>query len=150
MKSLQMLVLFSVLLTLAACANDGPKLSYSPQNIMQAVNTKYPAERTNLIYIGAPEGFIAPREAIKEVKDGVDAGKVVAIITALHVNTSTVIITGTDDDLNAATLARALTTGKEKVSGSKVIYVGGKESLSNLSKLASDAGVNIEFMDLPS
>lgn len=150
MKSLQMLVLFSVLLTLAACASDGPKLSYNPQKIIQAVNTKYPAERINLIYIGAPEGFIAPREAIKEVEEGVDAGKVVAIISALHINTSTVIITGTDDDLNAATLERALSTDKEKIAGSKVIYVGGKESLPNLSKLASDAGVNIEFMDLPS
>lgn len=150
MKSLQMIVLFSVLFTLTACANNGPKLSYNPQKIIQSVNAKYPDERTNLIYIGAPEGFVAPREAVKEVKDGVDAGKVVAIITALHVKTSTVIITGTDDNLNAATLARALTTGKEKVSGSKVVYIGGKESSANLSKLASDAGVNIEFMDLPS
>jgi hypothetical protein len=150
MKSLPMLVLFSVLLALSSCATDTAKTSYNPQKIIQAVSTKYPAERTNLIYIGAPEGFVAPREVVKEVEDGVDAGKVVAIITALHVNTSTVIITGTDDDLNAATLARALTTGKEKVTGAKVIYVGGKESLPNLSKLASDAGVSIEFMDLPS
>jgi hypothetical protein len=150
MKSLLRVIVFSVLFTLAACANDGPKLSYNPQKILQSVSAKYPGERTNLIYIGAPEGFIAPREAVKEVEDGVDAGKVVAIITALNIKTSTVIITGTDDNLNAATLARALTTGKEKVSGSKVIYVGGKDSLPNLSKLASDAGVNIEFMDLPS
>lgn len=150
MKSLQIAIVLSVLFTLAACANDGPKLSYNPQKILQSVNTKYPGERTNLIYIGAPDGFIAPREAVKEVEEGVDAGKVVAIITALTIKTSTVIITGTDDDLNAATLARALTTGKEKVAGSKVIYVGGKDSLPNLGKLASDAGVNIEFMDIPS
>jgi predicted small lipoprotein YifL len=150
MKSLQIVIVLSVLFTLAACANNGPKLSYNPQKIIQSVNAKYPDQRTNLIYIGAPEGFVAPREAVKEVEDGVDAGKVVAIITALHVNTSTVIITGTDDNLNAATLARALTTGKDKVSGSKIVYIGGKESLPHLSKLAGDAGVNIEFMDLPS
>ena len=122
---------------------------YSPQKIIAMVNAKYPNDATDLIYIGAPVGFIAPREAIHQVNADVDSGKVVDIVTALTVKTSTVIITGNDDDLTEATLSKALTDGEDKIAGSKIVYVGGKQSLPNLSKLASRANVAIEFINMP-
>lgn len=149
MKLLNILVSSTVLLTIASCANNGPKMALLPQNLIQAVNEKYPAERTNLIYIGAPEGMIAPGIAVKEVTSGAESGKVVTIITSLKIKTSTVIIAGNDEDLTAATLEKALVTGKEEISGSKIIYVNGKTYQDKLKKLAESAGVNIEFMDSP-
>ncbi|MBA3695984.1 MAG: hypothetical protein H0W85_04310 [Methylotenera sp.] len=150
MKLLNILVFYIALFMLASCANDGPKIALYPQKLIQVVNDKYPAEATNLIFIGAPEGMIAPGEAVKEVSSGVDSSKVVTIITSLKVKTSTIIIAGNDDNLTAATLEKALLMGKEQVSGSKIVYFGGKPFISNLSKLAADAGVTVEFLDLPS
>lgn len=140
------------LLVLSACSSFGSKADNSaycnPQKILQAVSDKYPAEKIDLIYIGAPVGFIAPRESSNEVSSGADTAKVVDIITALTVNTSRVVITGTDDTLTATTLQRALTPANSRISGGNVIYVGGnKEQTENLSKLAQTAGVNIEFMN---
>ena len=149
MKLLNILVSSAVLLAMASCANDGPKMALLPQNLIQAVNEKYPAERTNLIFIGAPEGIIAPGIAVNEVSSGADSGKVVTIITSLKIKTSTVIIAGNDEDLTAATLEKALVTGKEEISGSKIIYINGKASQDKLRNLAESAGVNIEFMDSP-
>lgn len=120
-----------------------------PQKIIEAVKNKYPAERINLIYIGSPEGYLTHHLSVKEVEKGIDAGKVTAIEAALSINTSTVIITGMNDALNAATLTRALTNDKQKIAGTKIIYAGGNESHTNLSKLAAEAGVTIEFMELP-
>jgi hypothetical protein len=88
--------------------------------------------------------------AVKEVEKGIDAGKVTAIEATLAIKTSTVLITGIDDDLNAATLAKVFTNKKEKIAGAKIIFAGGAEHHANLSKLANEAGVNLEFMDLPS
>ncbi len=155
MKLVNTLTICIVLLTLSACSSFGSKThnraDYNPQKILQAVSDKYPAEKVDLIYIGAPVGFIAPRETNNEVSSGVDTAKVIDIITALTVNTSRVVITGTDDTLTAATLQRALTSADSKISGGNLIYVGGnKAQTENLSKLAETAGVNIEFMDLPS
>lgn len=149
MKLLNILVSSAALLTMASCANDGPKMALFPQNLIQAVNEKYPAERTDLIFIGAPEGIIAPGLALNEVSSGADSGKVVTIITSLRVKTSTLIIAGNDEDLTAATLEKALVMGKEEISGSKIIYINGKENQDKLRKLAESAGVNIEFMDSP-
>lgn len=140
---------FSVLIAGCNGKQSVKEAEYSPQKILATAHQKYPNEATDLIYIGAPSGFIAPREAVNQVKDGVDTGKVVDIVTALMVKTSTVIITGNDDDLTSATLAQALTVGREKIAGAKIVYVGGKESLPNLSKLASNANVAIEFIDTP-
>jgi hypothetical protein len=149
MKSTLLAITFSALF-LAACATpDKHNTSIQPQKIIEAVNSKYPAERINLIYIGSPEGYVGPKLAVKEVEKGVDAGKVTAIEAALMINTSTVIISGINDALNAETLSKALTNDKQKIAGSKIIYVGGNESHDNLSKLASEAGVSIEFMELP-
>jgi len=148
-KLLNILVSSAALLTMASCANDGPKMALFPQNLIQAVNEKYPAERTDLIFIGAPEGIIAPGLALNEVSSGADSGKVVTIITSLRVKTSTLIIAGNDEDLTAATLEKALVMGKEEISGSKIIYINGKENQDKLRKLAESAGVNIEFMDSP-
>jgi PBP1b-binding outer membrane lipoprotein LpoB len=150
MKSTVFAVLFSAMYLTSCATSDKHDTSIQPQKIIEAVNSKYPAERINLIYIGSPESFIAPKLAVKEVEKGVDAGKVTAIEAALMINTSTVIISGINDALNAATLSKALTNDKQKIAGGKVIYVGGDESHANLSKLASEAGVSIEFMELPS
>lgn len=149
MRFLNIFISSVMLLAVVSCANDGPKMAFYPQQLIHSVNEKYPAERTNLIFIGAPEGIIAPGEAIKEVSSGVDSGKVVAIITSLKIKTSTVIIAGNDEDLTAATLERALITGKDQISGSKIIYVNGNTNQGKLRSLAESAGVNIEFMDSP-
>lgn len=149
MKSALFIITFSALF-LAACATpDKHKTSIQPQRIIEAVNSKYPAERINLIYIGSPEGCLAPKLAVKEVEKGIDAGKVTAIEAALMIKTSTVIISGINDALNAATLSKALTNNKQKIAGAKVIYVGGNKSHNSLSQLASEANVSIEFMELP-
>jgi hypothetical protein len=124
--------------------------SIKPQTLVEAAREKHPGERIDLIYIGAPEGYIAPGLAVKEVEKGIDAGKVTAIEATLTIKSSTVLITGIDDDLNAATLAKVFTNKKEKIAGAKVIFAGGAEHHANLSKLANEAGVNLEFMDLPS
>ncbi|NOS97477.1 MAG: hypothetical protein HOP25_03290 [Methylotenera sp.] len=155
MKLLNTLTLAAVLFALSGCSYFGTKADnkayYSPQKILKAVSDKYPTEKADLIYIGAPVGFIAPRENNNEVSSGADAGKVVDIITALTVKTSKIVITGTDNTLTAITLERALTAKNSKISGGNVIYVGATKAESdNLSKLAQAAGVNIEFMDLPS
>jgi PBP1b-binding outer membrane lipoprotein LpoB len=148
MKSILLSIILSALF-LTACATDKHNTSIQPQKIIEAVNNKYPAERINLIYIGSPEGYLGPKFAVKEVEKGVDAGKVTAIEAALMINTSTVIISGINDALNAATLSKALTNDKQKIAGAKVIYVGGNGNHENLSKLASEADVSIEFMELP-
>lgn len=150
MRLLNTLVLQAVLFAVASCASDGPKMALLPQKLIQVVNDKYPGERSNLIYIGAPDGLIGSGEAVKQVNTDVDTGKVVTIITSLKIKTSTVIIAGNDDDLTSATLSKALVNGKDQISGSKIVYFGGKSSASNLSKLASNAGVSIEFLDIPS
>lgn len=155
MKLFKILVLSALFISATNCSGDylntrpDQNAAYSPQRIITAVNEKYPNEKTNLIYIGAPKGFVTPHEVLKEVNSGVDTGKVVAIVTALTVKTSTVIVTGNNDDITSATLSRALTRGNEKIAGSKIVYVGGKESVANLSKLASNANVAIEFIDTP-
>lgn len=149
MKLLNTLVLSIVACTLVSCANDGPKMAAMPQKLIQVVNDKYPAERTNLIFVSAPGGVFAPKLSVNEVNDGVEQGKVLAIITSLKIKTSTVIIAGEDEDLTSATLEKALVTGKDQISGSKIVYFGGKSSSKHLSESASNAGVNIEFMDLP-
>ena len=149
MKLLNILVSSVALLTMTSCANDGPKMALLPQNLIQSVNEKHPAERTDLIFIGAPEGIIAPGLAVNEVSSGADSGKVVSIITSLRVKTSTLIIAGNDEDLTAATLEKALVMGKEQISGSKIIYIDGKANQDKLRKLAESAGVNIEFIDSP-
>jgi phosphoribosylformimino-5-aminoimidazole carboxamide ribonucleotide (ProFAR) isomerase len=136
---------------IVSCATaDKHNTSIKPQTLVAAAKEKHPGERIDLIYIGAPEGYVAPGLAVKEVEKGIDAGKVTAIEATLAIKTSTVLIAGIDDDLNAATLSKVFTNKKEKIAGAKVIYAGGIEHQANLSKLASEAGVNLEFMDLPS
>lgn len=149
MKSVGFVTLALGLLLTACTTPHKHNTGIQPQKIIEAVNNKYPAERINLIYIGSPEGYLTPNFAVKEVEKGIDAGKVTAIEAALMINTSTVIISGINDALNAATLTRALTNDKQKIAGAKIIYVGGNGSHVNLSKLAAEVGITIEFMELP-
>jgi len=149
MNKMRTLLLAALAVGLVACASQ-EKTSYFPQKILQTVNDKYPNTYHHLLYVPAPDGFVAPRESRIEVEDKVDSGKVVALISALNVKTGTVVVTGNDDDITEATVTRALTDGVPKISGAKMIYVGGKDSLPRISKLAQTAGVEIEFMDVPS
>lgn len=149
MNKMRTLLLAALAVGLVACASQ-EKTSYFPQKILQTVNDKYPNTYHHLLYVPAPDGFVAPRESRIEVEDKVDSGKVVALISALNVKTGTVVVTGNDDDITEATVTRALTDGMPKISGAKMIYVGGKDSLPRISKLAQSAGVEIEFMDVPS
>lgn len=150
MKLLALTILIASSFYLASCTTAHKhNTSIKPQSFVETASAKYPGEKINLIYIGAPEGYFAPGLAVKEIEKGIDAGKVTAIEATLALKTSTVLITGINDDLNAATLAKVFTNKKEKITGSKVIYAGGIENHSNLIKLANEAGVSFEFMDLP-
>jgi predicted ABC-class ATPase len=102
-----------------------------------------------LVFIDAPEGFIAPRLANCAVENDVDNGKVVAIVSALALKNSTVIVAGEDESLTSTTLAKALATGKDKIGDSKAIVVGSKETQKTLADLATASGVALEFIDNP-
>lgn len=134
---------------LQGCLSDKHNVAVYPQHVFDTLNTKYPNEKTTLVFVGAPEGFIAPRFANSAVENNVNNGRVVAIISALALKTSTVVVAGEDETLTATTLAKALTTGKDKISGSKAIVIGSKESQKMLADAASASGVTLEFMDNP-
>lgn len=149
MKLMQILVLSLLALVVSACATDKHAYNQQPQKIFEAVNTKYPDEKNTLVFIDAPNGFIAPRIATCAVEKGVNNGKVVAITSSLALKTRTVIVAGEDESLTATTLAKALTNNKEKISGSKVIVIGAKQTRQELTDLAAYNDVAIEFIDTP-
>ena len=139
---------------LAGCATDNSSYTSRPQKIFDAVNAKYPADKNTLIFVHAPEGFIAPRLANCAVEDGVNNGKVVAIVSALALKTTTVVVAGDDESLTASTLTKVLSTNKDKISGSKAIVVGAKGShdktyQKTLTDLAAASGVALEFIETP-
>ena len=135
--------------TLSACMTDAHHYAQNAQKIVSAVNTKYPAVANTLVFIDAPEGYIARYFDNAAVEDSVDTGKVVAIISSLALKTSTVLVAGENEKLTATTLARALSTGKDKINGSKAIVIGAKESQKTLTDLATASGVALEFIDNP-
>lgn len=139
-----------VALVLTACVTDKHALINNPQKIVDAVSAKYPTDKNTLVFVNAPEGFVAPSLANCAVEQGIDNADVVAISSALALKTTTVIIAGEDESLTATTLAQALKTGKDKINGSKAIVVGSKETQKTLTDLATASGVALEFMDNPS
>lgn len=143
------ILLSALVLTLTGCVTDKHAYKESPQKIFEVVNAKYPAERNTLVFIDAPNGFVAPRLANCAVEQGVDNGKVVAITSALALKTSTVIVAGEDESLTGTTVAKALANNKEKISGSKLIVIGAKETKQKLTDLATYNDVAIEFIDTP-
>lgn len=149
MQQLLSYIIIGALLLLAGCMSDKHAGVIYPQKVFEAVSTKYPSERNTLIYIDAPEGYIAPHQAVWEVEKDVDAGDVTAIISSLALKTSTVIIAGEDDALTNATLTKALTKGIDKINGAKAIVIGNQENQKNLADLASASGVTLEFIDNP-
>ena len=134
---------------LQACLSDKHDVGVFPQKIYSAVSAKYPNEKNTLMFVGAPEGFIAPRFATSAVEDNVNVGRVAAIVSALALKNSTVVIAGEDETLTAATLAKALTIGKEKIGGAKAIIVGSKDAQKMLSAAATASKVTLGFMDNP-
>ena len=145
MKKINFVLL--AMLVLSACATDKHAQLTNPQKVVDAVSAKYPSDRNTLVFIGAPEGFVASGLANSAVETGVDNAKVVAITSALALKTTTVIVAGEDEILTATTLAQALKTGKDKINGSKAIVVGVKESQKTLLDLATASGVALEFID---
>ena len=138
-----------IALLLAACATDQHTSVNNPQKIFDAVSASHQGEKSTLVYISAADGLIAPYLADSAVEDNVNNGKVLAIVSALALKTTTVIVAGEDESLTAATLSKALTSGKDKISGSKMVVVGSKDSQKTLSALATASGVNVEFMANP-
>ena len=134
---------------LSACMTDAHHYTQNAQKIVNAVNTKYPAVANTLVFIDAPEGYVARYFDNAAVEGSVDTGKVAAIISSLALKTSTVIVVGEDEKLTATTLAKALSTGKDKINGSKAIVIGAKESQKTLADLATASGVALEFIDNP-
>ena len=149
MKAIQLNIIFILGFCLIACATDKHVYNQQPQKIFDAVNTKYPNEKNTLVFIDAPQGFIAPHLANCAVEKGVNYGKVVAILSSLALKTRTVIVAGEDESLTGTTLAKALTNHKEKISGSKVIVIGAKDTRQELTDLAAYNDVAIEFIDTP-
>lgn len=149
MKNIEFVLASLFALALSACVTDKHALTVNPQKVYDAVSAKYSAEKNTLIFIEAPEGFIAPSLASCAVEEGVDNADVVAINSALALKTTTVVIAGEDESLTSTTLAQALKTGKEKINGSKVIVVGAKETQKTLADLAAFNGVAFEFIDTP-
>ena len=142
-------------LVLSACATDKHSVTTNPQKIYDAVAAKYPESKNILVFVDAPEGFIAPRLANCAVEEGVDNADVVAISSALALKTTTVVIAGDDESLTATTLAQALKAGKDNINGSKAIVIGTKgQQNKNLQKTLADLaalnGVMLEFIDNPS
>jgi hypothetical protein len=150
MKKTKFLIVSLIVLSLAACATDKHALTHNPQKIMDAASAKYPDSKNTLVFIEAPEGFVAPSLANCAVEEGVDNADVVAINSALALKTTTVIVAGDDESLTATTLAQALKTGKDKINGSKIVVVGAKETQKTLTDLAAASGVALEFIDNPS
>jgi hypothetical protein len=134
---------------LTACMTDSHHYTQNAQKIVSAVNAKYPADKNTLVFIDAPEGTIAQYIDNAAVENSVDTGKVAAIVSSLALKTTTVVVAGEDEKLIATTLAKALSTGKDKMHGSKAIVVGAKESQKVLADLASASGVALEFIDNP-
>lgn len=149
MKNLLSLCLICSFGLLTACLSDKHAYTSQPQKIFNAVSAKYPAEKNTLVFVDAPEGFIAPRLANCAVEENVNNADVVAIVSALALKTSTVIVAGEDESLTGTTLAKALTMGKDKINGSKAIVVGAKETQKTLTDLATASGVALEFIDNP-
>ena len=149
MKLTKIVILSLLALAISACATDKHVYNQQPQKIFETVNAKYPSEKNTLVFIDAPQGFIAPRLANCAVEKGVNTGKVVAIVSSLAMKTRTVIVAGEDESLTGTTLAKALSNNKEKISGSKVIVVGAKETRQKLTDLAAYNDVAIEFIDTP-
>ena len=143
-------VLTGILLSaLSACMTDAHHYAQNSQKIVSAVNTQYPAVANTLVFIDAPEGSIARYFDNDTVEDNVDTGKVAAIISSLALKTNTVVVAGEDEKLTVTTLTKALSTGKDKINGSKAIVIGAKESQKVLTDLASASGVTLEFIDNP-
>ncbi len=149
MKLIQTVIFSLLTLALASCATDKHAYNPYPQKIFDAVNAKYPSEKNTLVFIDAPNGFVAPRLANCAIEKGINNGKVVAIVSSLALKTSTVIVAGEDESLTGTTLAKALANNKEKLSGSKVIVVGAKKTRQKLIDLAAYNDVAIEFIDTP-
>lgn len=149
MKLIQTVIFSLLALALGACATDKHAYNQSPQKIFDTVNAKYPNEKNTLVFIDAPNGFIAPRLANCAVEKDINNGKVVAIVSSLALKTSTVIVAGEDESVTGTTLAKALTNNKDKIGGSKVIVIGAKETRQKLTDLAAYNDVAIEFIDTP-
>lgn len=147
MKKLNFVLISLLTLLCVACASDKHARITDPQKIVDAVNTKYPSDKNTLVYIEAPEGFVAPGLANSAVESGIDNADVVAITSALALKTTTVIVAGDDESLTTTTLAQALKTGKDKINGSKVVVVGTKQTQKVLADLATASGVALEFID---
>jgi hypothetical protein len=149
MRNLLSLCLICSFGLMAGCITDKHSYTSQPQKIFETVSAKYPADKNTLVFIDAPEGFVAPRLANCAVEKGVDNGDVVAISSALALKTSTVIVAGENESLTATTLAKALTLDKEKINGSKAVVIGAKDTQKTLADLAAASGVALEFVDNP-
>ena len=151
MKMFQLPLICALFGLLTACMTDAHHTTQNAQKIVNAINTKYPADKNTLVFIDAPEGYIARYLNNAAVENNVDTGKVTAIFSSLALKTSTVIVTGEDEKLTAATLAKALKLGmgKDNIAGAKAVVVGAKETQKVLSDLANASGVTLEFIDNP-
>lgn len=134
---------------LSACMTDSHHDTQNALKVIGVVNTKYPSDQNTFVFVDAPEVHIARYFDNAAVENSVDTGKVLAIISSLALKTNTVVVAGEVEALTATTLTESLTTGKDKINGSKAIVIGAKESQKRSRDLAAASGFTIEFIDNP-
>jgi len=142
---LVLVLLISLFLT--ACATTGG--GNDQQQRFAAIASKYP-ESTIVVVEGAGN-MISTKMVLASLKAGAGSTTSDAILKLLSNRSSKfpVAVTGADDSLTAATLERAMLDGKGKISGSKAVFVGSLEYREQLSKVASESGVQLEFVAYP-
>ena len=135
MKHAYFIVIITLASALTACMTDSHHYTQNAQKIAGSISAIYPSDKTTVIFIEAPKGFIARKFNNTTVENSVDTGKVAAIVSALALKT--------------VTLTKALTSGKDKITGSKAIIIGAKEPHKTLADLAAANCVALEFIDNP-
>jgi hypothetical protein len=132
---------------LSACATTGG--NNDQQKRFAAIASKYP--ESVIVVVEGAGTFISTKIMIASIKSGVSSTTSDAILKLLSNRSSKLVVavTGEDDSLTSATLERAILDGKGKISGSKAVFVGSLEYKEQLSKIASESGVQLEFITYP-
>jgi len=134
-------------LFLAACATTGD--GNVQQKRFAAIAGKYP--ESFVVVVEGAGNYVATKMAIAATKAGANSTTSDAILQLLSNRSAKLVVavTGEDDSLTAATLERAMLDGKGKISGSMSVFVGSLEYKEKLSKIASESGVQLEFIAYP-
>lgn len=132
---------------LSACATTGS--NDGQQKRFAAITSKYP--ESTIVIVEDAGNFISTKIMLASIKSGFSSKTSDKILNLLSNSNSKLVVavTGEDDSLTSATLERAMLDGKGKISGSKAVFVGSLEYKDQLSKIATESGVQLEFIIYP-